>query len=137
MISMKENAYGETDDRRRYDFESGKAAHASTGARDPAVRASRQASDRPGRERLQRERRESQSAPSGHDDAARPLQETPLASGGTDVLSTALAVRQALWRAERAGRQDRGANPAPRRSQRGHGLRRGRNHADSAAAERP
>ena len=49
---------------------------------------------RPGRERLQRERRKSQPAPCGHHDTARPVQETPLASGGADVLPTSPAVRQ-------------------------------------------
>ena len=114
-----------------------KAAHPSARARNPAIRTPGQAADCVVRERVQRERGQSQSAPRRHDDVARPVQETPLAGGRTDVLSAAPAVRQTLRGAERAGGQDCGTHPAPRRRQPGDGARRGGDDADSASAERP
>jgi starvation-inducible DNA-binding protein len=51
--------YGETIDRRGHNSEPGKTAHTSDGARDTAIRASRQAADCIVRERVQGERGES------------------------------------------------------------------------------
>ena len=121
--------------RRRNHPQAGGAADAPAGPRDPAVRPSRPHADCALGERLQGERGEPEPAARRHDDAARSLQEAPLAGGGADVLPAAPAVRQALRGAERAGRRDRRAHPDAGRRQPRHGARRRRDHAHSAPAE--
>src|SRR6516225_10285451 len=127
---------GHQNTRCRHHHGSRHADGSSAGARDPALRSSRQDAHRVVGNDVQGIGLESQSDPGGHDRAARPVQEAPLAGGGTDVLSAPLAVRQALRRAERARGFNRRADSNARRRESRHGPRHRRNDARSTPAER-